>query len=288
VDHRPTTERELVLDSASEHVLNAAAPGRITRRFSFAVRPGLRLKVYLGRSLPLPSPTDPPPLPSELLADSPEQAREIHDIEAAFAKLDRYAECLALVGDASPSGKKTGVRGRMRTEEHGLCERLAGEAAAARPAMPELESASEAYLTAVRGGQRLEQLARLGATFRAEFLAARTSWQFEELAWEEKQGGAKSGWQMRRIALAAQSWLRALKAGQGASQAATKLREYQGAFVDSANQAGADLAVSGQADFARASEELVALAGEGKKPSDMAALDGCRRLLSAFNALILP
>jgi hypothetical protein len=290
VDHRPTTGRALVLDSGTEHVLNAAAPGRITRRFSFAARPGLRLKVYLGRSLPLPSPTDPPPLPAELLADSPEQAREIDDIEAAFAKLDRYAECLALVGDASANGKKTGARGRMRTEEHELCERLAGEAAASRPAMPELESAAEAYLAAVRGGQRLEQLARLGATFRAEFLAARTSWQFEELAWEEKQPGAGSGWQMRRIALAGQSWLRALKAGQGAPQAASKLREYQEAFLDSAKQAGTDVAVSGQADFTRASEELVALAAarEGRKPSEMAALDGCRRLLSAFNALILP
>lgn len=177
----------------------------------------------------------------------------------------------------------------MRTEEHGLCERLAGEAAAARPAMPELESAAEAYLAAVRGGQRLEQLARLGATFRAEFLAARTTWQFEELA-REKQDGAKAGWQMRRIALAAQSWLRTLKAGQGAPQAATKLREYHEALLEGAKQAGTDVAVSGQADFARASDELVALAAgrEGRKPSEMAALDGCRRVLSAFNALILP
>jgi serine/threonine protein kinase len=289
VDHRPTTERDLALDSGGEHVLNAAAPGRITRRFSFAATPGLKLQVFLGHSLPLPSPTDPPPLPAELLADSPEQAREVGDIEAAFAKLDRYAECLALAGDASSNDKKTGARGRMRSEEHGLCERLASEAAAARPAMPELESAAEAYLAAVRGGQRLEQLARLGTTFRAEFLAARTTWQFEELA-RDKQEGAKAGWQMRRIALAAQSWLRALKAGPGAPLAATKLREYQEAFLDSAKNAGADLAVSGQADFVRASEELVALAAgrEGRKPSEMAALDGCRRLFSAFNALVLP
>jgi serine/threonine protein kinase len=222
VDHRPTTQRELLLDAGSEHVLNAAAPGRLTRRFSFLARPGLRLEVHLGHSLPLPSPTDPPPLPAELVADCPEQAREVEDIEAAFAKLDRYGECLALTRDANSEGKKTGARARMRAEEYGLCKRLVGETAGTQPPMPELESAAEAYLSAVHGGQRLEQLARLGATFRAEFLAARTTWQFEELARERDQPGP--GWQMRRIALAAQLWLRALRANQGAEEAATKLQ----------------------------------------------------------------
>jgi hypothetical protein len=95
---------------------------------------------------------------------------------------------------------------------------------------------------------------------------------------------------MRRIALAAQLWLRALRANQGAEEAATKLQEYQRSFLDNAQKADARAAVSGQPDFVRAAQGLVALAAgpAARKPSEMAALDGTRRLLSAFNALILP
>ena len=285
LDHRPTTQRELALESDTDHVLNVAAPGRLTRRLSFAAKPGLALSIRLGRTLPLPTPMDPSPLPTELSAESPEQARDLDEIENAFAKLDRYAECLALTSDAAADGKKGTPRSRMRTEEYGLCQRLTAEAAGAQPAMPELQAAAEAYLAAVHGGQRMDQLVRLGATFRAEFLAARTLWQMEELALARKTDGL-AGWHMRRVALAAQAWLRALKAGQGVEQATVKLQEYQRSFLDHAGKVGAAGAASGQSDFVQALADVVTLAS--KKPTEIVALDGCRRLLSAFNALILP
>jgi hypothetical protein len=284
IDHRPTTQRDLSLEPGSEHVLNVAAPGRLTRRFSFAAKPGLELSVNLGHSLPLPSPADPRPLAAELSAECPEQSRPVDEIENGFAQLGRYAECLALTSDATADAKKGG-RARLRAEEYGLCQRLVGEAAAAQPAMPELQAAAGAYLAAVHGGQHIEQLGRLGTTFRAEFLAARTQWQMEELALQ-RQTDAQAGWHARRVALAAQSWLRALKAGHGAEQAATKLQEYQRAFLDHAQGAGPAMAASGQPDFVQAVADLVALAG--RKPTEIVALDGCRRVLLAFNALVLP
>jgi serine/threonine-protein kinase len=289
IDHRPTTQREFALEAGTEHVLNAAAPGRLTRRFSFVAQPGLRLNIHLGHTLPLPSPIDPAPLPAEVSADCPEQARDGEDIESAFGKLDRYAECLALTGDANAEAKKGPGHGRMRAEEYGLCQRLVAEAAAAQPAMPELQAAAEATLGAIHGGQRLEQLARLAATFRAEFLVARTTWQLEELAHQQKLDGQSAGWHMRRVALDGQAWLRALKAGQGVEQAASKLQSDHRAFLALAQKPDPQASASGQPDFVRAAEGLVALAGtpSGKRPTEIVALDGARRLISAFNALIL-
>jgi serine/threonine protein kinase len=288
LDHQPTTKRELSLDEGTEHVLNAAAPGRITRRLSFVAKAGLKLEVHLGHGLLLPSLADPPPLAAELSAEPPDQAQGSPEIEAAFAKLDRYADCVALAGDAISDGKKGATRSRMRAEESALCERLVTEAGAAPPAMPELQAAAQAYLTAVKGSQRLEQLARLATTFRAELLAARAAWEMEELALLEKLEGRKAGFHMRRIALAARAWLRALRAGQGIEQAATKLEEYQRGFLDQAPTLGAE--ATGQADFVRAAEDLGALAAGqgGKKPTEIAVLDGTRRLISAFNSLIFP
>lgn len=282
LDHSPTTQRELALEEGTEHVLNVAAPGRLTRRFSFVASPGLKVSVHLGNKLPLPAPGDPSPLAAELAAESPDNPRDADEIESAFAKLDRYAECLSLSGDAATDGKKGSARTRMRTEEYGLCQRLTAEAAAASPAMPELQAAAEAYLAAVHGGQRMEQLARLGTTFRAEFLAARTQWQMEELALQRKTHG-QGEWRARRVSLVAQTWLRTLKAGQGIAQAATKLQEHQ---RDLSGQARAPEATSGLSDFLQAAADVADLSG--KKPTEIVALDGVRRLLSAFNALILP
>jgi serine/threonine protein kinase len=285
IDHRPTTQRDFALEAGSDHVLNVAAPGRLTRRVSFAARPGLRLNINLGHSLPAPSPADPRPLPAELAAECPEQPRPVNEIESGFAQLDRYAECLALTSDATADAKKGGSRSRMRAEEHGLCQRLLAEAAAAQPAMPELQAAGAAYLAAVHGGHPMERLARLGATFRAEFLAARTLWQMEELA-VQRQADDQGGWHLRRTALAAQAWVRALKAGQGAERAAAKLQEYQRALLANGQNPDPAMAATGQSDFMQAVAELVSLSS--KKPAEIVALDGCRRLLAAFNALILP
>jgi serine/threonine protein kinase len=285
LDHAPIAQRELSLEAGTNHVLNVAAPGRLTRRLSFAAAPGLKLSVYLGHTLPLPAPTDPLPLATELSAEPPENPRDADEIEAAFAKLDRYAECLALSSDAATDGKRGSPHPRMRAEELALCQRLTAEAGAAPPAMPEVHAAAEAYLAAAHGGQRLDQLTRLLATFRAEFLAARTQWQMEELALQRNAHG-QADWGARRVALAAQTWVRALKTGQSLPQAASKLQESQRSFADQASGTKPAEGTSGQPDFLQAAAEVAALAG--KKPTEIVALDGVRRLLSAFNALILP
>ena len=288
IDHVPTNQRVLSLDSGAPHVLNATAPGRITRRFDFEAKPGLALTVNLRRALPLPSPTDPPPLPSELTADYPDNPRPQADIDRAFAKLDRYADCLAMAGDAGAEGKKSSGRGRLRGEELALCQRLVAEAGVTDPAMAELQTAAESYLAASQGGQKLEAIARMCSAFRAEFLAARSAWQFEELARVGKDEGQNAGWHMRRIALAAQGWLRAHKIqGQVADEHAAKVREYHKALVDDTQGAGAEMArIGGASDFLQATETVAALA-RGKKPSEFAALDAVRRLLLAFGALVL-
>jgi hypothetical protein len=77
----------------------------VTRRFAFEAKPDLELSVHLRHALPLPSPTDPPPLPAELAADYPDDPRPQAEIEHAFAKLDRYADCLAMAGDAGGEGR---------------------------------------------------------------------------------------------------------------------------------------------------------------------------------------
>ncbi len=289
IDHVPTTRYELSLDSGAPHVLNAAAPGRLTRRFAFEAKDGLKLSVHLGHALPLPSPTDPPPLPAELAADYPDDPRPLTEIEHAFAKLDRYRDCLVLAGDASADGKKGGGRGRLRGEELALCERLVAESAATDPAMPELETAAENYLAVARSGQKLDAIARMAATFRAEFLAARAAWQMEELSRQEKEEGQKAAWHLRRVALAGQAWLRAVEAGPrySADESAAKLGEYQQAFIDYAQGARQEIArITGAPDFMQAADSVAGLA-RGKRPSEFATLDAVRRLMSAFNALVL-
>lgn len=294
IDHIPAAAGELSVDSANAqaHVLNAAAPGRLTKRFSFTAKPGLKLSVHLGRTLPVPTPTDPVPLPAELAADYPDNPQTSAEIDLAFAKLDRYADCLAMTSDAD--GKKNGSHARLRGEELGFCKRSIATAAAAEPAVPELQSAAEAYLAAVQDGQKLETLNRMAATFRAEFIAARTAWQMEELSRQGKDEGQKAAWHMRRIALAAQAWVRARKAGFYGGQAGNaqraKLGEYMQAFLDYSKSAQREMGhLFGTSDFIREAQELLALAhGQGGKvATEFAALDACRKLLTAFDALIL-
>jgi serine/threonine protein kinase len=288
IDHVPTTQHELSLDPAVPHVLNAAAPGRVTKRFAFDAKPGLELSVHLDHSLPVPSLANPPPLPAELAADYPDDPRPRIEIERAFAKLDRYADCLAVAGDTGAGGKRGGGRGRLRGEELALCQRLVSEAGAAEPVLSELQTAAESYLSAAQSGQKPEALGGLAATFRAEFLAALTAWQLEELSRQGKEEGQTAAWHMRRVALAAQAWVRSLKAQAPVSNESTaKLREVHQALLDYAQRAGQEMArITGSPDFLRSAAGVLALA-RAKKPSELAALDADRRLVSAFDALVL-
>lgn len=293
IDHVPVAAGVLPLDTAADrpHILNAAAPGRITRRFSFVAKPGLALAVRLSHTLEPPRPTDPPPLAAELDADYPESPRPAAEIDAAFGKLAHYADCLSLL-DRLADGKKGRARGRVEPPEP--CQLATAAGPEDEPGFPELESAARGYLTALERGSRADALARTAAAARAEYLAARTAWQIEELSRQEEDEGQTAAWHLRRVALATQAWLRGQKAGPAASQVAEDRR----AKLDSAftmltgfiRQSPHALArTSGAADFLAAAEEAVALASGagGRKATEFAALDACRKVTAAFNALVV-
>jgi serine/threonine protein kinase len=294
IDHVPAAAGVLRLDPSNPrpHVLNAAAPGRITRRFSFTAEPGMALKVRLGHTLGVPSPSDPPPLPAELAVDYPGSPRPSDEIDAAFAKLEGYADCLSLAPDDAAANKKAGSR--PRDEDIAPCQLAVTQGADSEPAFPELQSAAEAFLASVQKRGKTEVVARESAAFRAEYLAARAAWQIEELSRQEKDEGQKAAWHMRRVALAAQAWLRSRKASPPAPQVVEDKRhaldEARLGFMNFVRLTPRALAqTSGATDFVAAVDELTALAdgNGGRKASEFAALDACRKVLAAFDALVV-
>jgi hypothetical protein len=99
---------------------------------------------------------------------------------------------------------------------------------------------------------------------------------------------------MRRFALEGQFWQRARKAGpaqgRGRESQRAKLDEYlQALKQDAHDNPRAWERLFGAGDFIQAADELVALEhGQGgKRPTDGAALDATRKLLTAFDALVL-
>ena len=296
IDHIPTSKRELALDSAAAHLLNATAPGRLTRRLSFEAKPGLKLVVRMNHLLVPPSPLDPPPAPAELSVSYPESVRPSEEIDGALAKLDKYAQCLAAAGDSSEgSGSdKAASRVRLRSEDLARCRTLVREARDLAPAIAPLEAAADAYLSAVQGGQKLDAVMRAAAALRAELLAARSEWQWQELALQEKLDGRKAAWHMRRFALGANAWLRATKseppARESVDERANALGDIYTMFIDYAESARAEMArTTGANDFMKAAQDAMAVVRptDGKPRSEFAALGACRRLVAAFNALVM-
>jgi serine/threonine protein kinase len=298
IDHIPTSKRELALDSATSHLLNATALGRLTRRFSFEAKPGLKLVVRMNHLLVPPSPLDPPPAPAELSVGYPESARPSDEIDGALAKLDKYAQCLAAASDTSEgSGSdKTaaGARVRLHGEDLTRCRTLVREARDLPPAIPALEGAGDGYLSAVQAGQKLDAVMRASAALRAELLAARSEWQWQELALQENLETRKAAWHMRRFALGANAWLRAMKsdppARQPVDERANALGDIYTMFLDYAESARAEMArTTGANDFMKAAQDTMAVVrpADGKPRSEFAALGACRRLVAAFNALVV-
>jgi tRNA A-37 threonylcarbamoyl transferase component Bud32 len=296
IDHIPAAKRELSLDSATPHLLNATAPGRLTRRFSFEAKPGLKLVVRMNHLLVPPSPLDPPPAPAELSLRYPETPRPSDEIDGALAKLDKYAQCLAAASDTSEGGEKAsaGARVRLHGEDLARCQTLVREARDLAPAIAALETAADSYLSAVQAGQKLEAVMRASAALRAELLAARSEWQWQELALEEKLDGRKAAWHMRRFALGANAWLRAMKsdppAHQSVDEQASALNDAYSMFLDYAENARPELArTTGANDFMKAAQDTMAVVRptDGKPRSEFAALGACRRLVAAFNALVV-
>jgi serine/threonine-protein kinase len=296
IDHIPTSKRELALDSAVPHLLNATAPGRVTRRFSFAAKPGLKLVVRMNHLLVPPSPLDPPPAPAELSVGYPESPRPADEIDSALAKLDKYAQCLATAGDSSESADKNaaGAHVRLHGDDLARCQILVREARDLAPTIPALEGAADGYLSAVQAGQKLDAVVRASAALRAELLAARSEWQWQELALQEKLDGRQAAWHMRRFALGANAWLRALRsdppARQSVDERANALGDINTTFLDYAENARAEIArTAGATDFMKAAQDAIAVARptDGKPRSEFAALSACRRLVAAFNALVV-
>jgi serine/threonine-protein kinase len=295
IDHIPTAKRELTLDSGTPHMLNATAPGRLTRRFSFDAKPGLKLVVRMNHLLVPPSPLDPPPAPAELSLRYPESSRPSEEIDGALAKMDKYAQCLAAAGDSDGGDKASaGARARLHGEDLARCRALVREARDLAPAIPALEAAADSYLSAVQAGQKLEAVTRASAALRAELLAARSEWLWQELALQEKLDGRKAAWHMRRFALGASAWLRAIKsdppARQSVDEQASALNDAYSMFLEYAESARPELArTTGANDFMKAAQDTMAVArpSDGKPRSEFAALGACRRLVAAFNALVV-
>jgi hypothetical protein len=118
IDQLPALRDDLFLDQGKSHVLYATAPGRISRRFSFEAKTDLDLSVYLGRTLALPSPEDPEPSASELSLRYPANPASRDEINHAFAKLDRYARCLALLGYTEGDARKGGHPADPEQQRH--------------------------------------------------------------------------------------------------------------------------------------------------------------------------
>jgi hypothetical protein len=292
IDHIPTSKREVELGAGQIHQLNATAPGRVTRRFPFKATAGLKLGVRMSHLLAPPSPLDPPPVPAELSIRYPESARTSEEVDGALAKLDKIAQCLAAAGDES-GNEKAGARARLHSEDLARCKSLVHEAKGMAPAMAALESAADAYLASIQSGQKLETVMRAGANLRAELLAERSAWQWEELALQEKTDGRKAAWHMRRVVLAAHAWLRSMKANppapQTVSEQASALNDSFNAFLTYAEDSREEMArMTGANDFMKVAQETVAVArpSDGKPRSEFAALSACRRLVNAFNATV--
>ena len=294
IDQLPALRDDLFLDPSRSHVLHATAPGRITRRFSFEAKPDLELSVHLGRTLALPSPADPGPSPSEWAARFPADPASRDEINHAFAKLERYARCLALLGYADGEGRKGGNPAGPSNSDMSGCIQLMDEANTLAPVMFQLHAAGVAYLQGVHGGQSPAALHKLLATFRSEFLAVRSKWQTEELSRQEKDGGQTASWHMRRVALAAQAWLRQSKTGsasaKGVKESRAKLDEFHQVLLEFAQHSPKEMAqVSGADAFMKAAQDVVALAQSesGKRSQVASAIAACTQLLTAFNALVV-
>ena len=292
IDELPAMRDDLFLDQGKSHVLAAAAPGRIARRFSFEAKTDMELSVHLGRALAPALPADPEPVPGEWSVRYPANPASRDEIDRAFAKLDRYARCLALLGFVDGDAPRGGRSASPSNSDMSGCVQLLDEASALSPVMFQLHAAGVAYLQGASNGQSPATLHKLRAAFRAEFLAARTSWQMEELSRQEKDDGQTAAWHMRRVALTAQAWLRQSKTAsasvRGLKESRAKLDEAYQALLEFAARFPKEVArISKATEFTKAAADVAVLAQSDKKHNSTAALAACRQLIAAFNALVV-
>jgi serine/threonine protein kinase len=294
IDHLPVAKDDLFFDPGTSHVLEATAPGRVSRSISFESKPDLSLAVHLGRTLDQPLSADPEPLPSEWAIGQPPEPALRHEIDAAFAKLDRYATCLVKLGFAEEDTRKASPSAVPSNSVMSGCVQLANEAKTLAPPMVPLHDAGSAYLRGVFEGQSAGTLHRLLASFRSQYLVMRVTWQMEELSRQKADDGATVAWHLRRVVLAAQAWLRASRGSASQPLALrdsrARLAEYQDALLELTRKHPKESErISGAGQFLKSLEEVVSLAraDSGRRSGLANATTACRRLVLAFNALVL-
>ena len=287
IDQLPAPKDDLFVEHGRSHVLFAEAPGRIARKFSFNAATDLTLTVRLGRKLPLPMLTDPEPLPLELAVRYPASPASHEEIARAFAKLNRYAKCLALLGygeDAKPKATAPAA------SDISGCVQLLDEASSLSPGMSQLAAAGRAYLQGARGTEDGRPAPKLLASFRAHFLAVETDWQMEELARQEKDEGQSAAWHMRNLALQAQLWWRKSRAHGSArtpDAARAGLKEAYGKLHELAQHSPQQMAtMSGAEAFKKAAADVLAVANDPRSKPE-SGFRACRELLAAFDAMIV-
>jgi serine/threonine protein kinase len=293
IDHLPAEREELAFEPGTVHTVEATAPGRIACKRSFEASAALELTLRLGRTLDLPSLATPEPLASELTLRDASRPASRDEIHRAFAKLDRYAKCLTLLGYGEGDTRKSSLAALPNNGVLSACIQATEEANAVAPALAPLQAAAASYL---RGASEREMgsLGRLLTAFRAQYLATRAGWQREELARQEADEGATAAWHMRRVALAAQTWFRASRGGgssaRAAKEARVRLEEYQAALLALARRSPQELErISGAKEFLKAVEEVVALAQtpSARRVDPGAAKTAVQALVVAFNALVV-
>jgi serine/threonine-protein kinase len=290
VDHLPAEREELSFELGTTHVLEATAPGRIASKTSFSAKANLELTVRLGRTLTVPSLADPEPLSNELTVRPSTNPASRDEIRGAFAKLDRYAKCLTLLGYREDAGKPSAA-----LPNNGVlsaCIQATEEANALPPAMTPLQAAATSYLRAASDGE-VGSLGRLLTGFRAHYLATRAGWQIEELARQEADDGVTAASHMRRVALAAQAWFRSSRAGgqpRALKDARVRFEESQQGVLEFSRRLPQDFQrISGAKEFLEAAEEVLGLirGPSGKRLDPGAAKNAVQALVVAFNALVV-
>ncbi len=285
IDQLPVPKEDLLVEDGRSHVLFAEAPGHITRKLSFNATTDLTLTVRLGRKLPLPLLADPEPLPLELAARYPASPASRDEIGRAFAKLNRYGKCLALLGYGEGAKAKATV---PSASDISGCVQLLDGASSLLPEMFQLAAAGRAYLQGVRGNEDGRPAQKLLASFRAYFLAVETDWQLEELGRQERDEGRSAAWHLRNLALQVQLWWRRSRAHGGQRVAdRTGLKEAYEELHELAEHSPQQMVnIAGAEAFMKAAADVLAVANEPRAKAE-ASFRACRDLLAVFNATVV-
>jgi hypothetical protein len=294
VDHLPATRGDLLVDQDASHVVHVSAPGRIARSFSFEAKPGLALSIHLERMLPLPAAIDGLPLSMVALPTYPTNPTPRDRITNAYAKLERYSQCLTLLDDTDRGNGKDGSAGAASGARMSRCVQLLDTASAETPEMPGLHKAGQAYLLGAQQGQSPPMLHQMLQRFAAEYLAVRSAWQMEELARQEADDGRTAAWHTRRVTLAALAWLREVTSPSKTARGLRNVRawlddSHRGLLEFGWKNPQAMAQISGGEAFAEEAEHVATLAREhpDKRPNKNTALTACLRLVTAFNKLVI-